>query len=164
MGAVVGKDAEPSVFSGCRNTGDVYSGFNANNNSHVAGGLAGMVRDVKFTDCVSTGKIASYQDFISGPVGGFAGFVLSGAEISGGEARPAVSIKKVSSPSLWSYGLVIGAVRTDGKTSVSNVKVGGSITVSGVPEKIDADNFEAFLSVNRHFTYKPEVSGCEWMD
>lgn len=164
VGALVGKTANPSVLSGCINSGEVYSGFNTNNNSHVTGGLVGMVRDANLVDCVSTGKVASYESNISGPAGGFIGFVLANVTVSGGEARPEVSVKKVASPSLWSYGLVIGCVRTNGNTSISDVKTGGSISVNGTPETITADNFEDFLCVNKHFTCNPTVTGCTWAE
>lgn len=163
-GAIVGKTEDYSVLSGCVNTGKVYSGYNTTNNSHVTGGLAGMARNVRFTDCISTGEVASYNDNIAGPAGGFVGFVRENVTVSGGEARPDVKIKKVSSPSIWSYGLVIGTVRTNGNTSIENVRVGGSITVNGTLSAINAGNFGTFLCVNNHFSYNPSVSGCTWIN
>jgi hypothetical protein len=157
---LVSKTADPAVFTRCSNTGSVKAGYNANNNSHVAGGLAGMVRNATFKDCTSTGTVSVYGDGnICGPMGGFVGFALSGVTISGGTATPSVSLKTVSSPSLWSYGLLVGTARAT--FSASDVKAGGSIKVNGT-EKVTSTNFEDYLSFNKHFTVTPTFTNCTW--
>ena len=160
VGALVSKSADPAVFTRCSNTGSVKAGYNANNNSHVAGGLAGMVRNATFKDCTSTGTVSVYGDGnICGPMGGFVGFALSGVTISGGTATPSVSLKTVSSPSLYSYGLLVGTARAT--FSASDVKAGGSIKVNGT-EKVTSTNFEDYLSFNKHFTVTPTFTNCTW--
>ncbi len=160
VGALVSKSADPAVFTRCSNTGSVKAGYNANNNSHVAGGLAGMVRNATFKDCTSTGTVSVYGDGnICGPMGGFVGFALSGVAISGGTATPSVSLKTVSSPSLWSYGLLVGTARAT--FSASDVKAGGSIKVNGT-EKVTSTNFADYLCFNKHFTVTPTFTNCTW--
>lgn len=162
VGALVSKSTDLAVFTRCSNTGSVKAGYNANNNSHVAGGLAGMVRNATFTDCSSTGTVSVYGDGnICGPMGGFVGFALAGVNISGGTAKPSITLKTVSSPSLWSYGLLIGTARAT--FSASNVNVGGSIKVNGT-EKVTSTSFSDYLSWNKHFTVTPTFTNCTWAE
>lgn len=160
VGALVSKSTDPAVFTRCSNTGSVKAGYNASNNSHVAGGLAGMVRNATFTDCNSTGAVSVYGDGnICGPMGGFVGFALAGVTISGGTAKPSITLKTVSSPSLYSYGLLVGTSRAT--FSASNVTVAGSIKVNGT-EKVSSNNFEDYLSWNKHFSVTPTITNCNW--
>lgn len=160
VGALVSKSSDPAVFTRCSNTGSVKAGYNAKNNSHVAGGLAGMVRNATFADCTSTGSISVYGDGnICGPMGGFVGFALSGVTISGGTAKPVITLKTVSSPSLWSYGLLVGAARA--AVTASNIQASGSIVVNGT-EKVTSSNFEDYLSWNKHFTVSSSFTNCTW--
>ena len=162
VGALVSKDSDKASFIRCKNTGSVQAGYNANNNSHVAGGLAGMVRNATFTDCESTGTVSVYGDGnICGPMGGFVGFALSGVSISGGTAKPSITLKTVSSPSLWSYGLLVGTSRAT--FSASNVVAGGSIKVNGT-EKVTSANFNDYLCLNKHFSVTPTFTECTWAD
>ena len=160
VGALVSKSSDPAVFTRCSNTGSVKAGYNATNNSHVAGGLAGMVRNATFTDCKSAGTLSVYgEDNICGPMGGFVGFALSGVTVSGGTAKPSITLKTVSSPTLWSYGLLVGTSRAD--FTASDVVAGGSITVNG-ESKVTADNFADYLCWNKHFTVTPDITNCTW--
>lgn len=160
VGALVSKSSDPAVFTRCSNTGSVKAGYNASNNSHVAGGLAGMVRNATFTDCNSTGTVSVYgEGNICGPMGGFVGFALTGVTISGGTAKPSITLKTVSSPSLYSYGLLVGTSRAT--FSASNVQAGGSIKVNGT-EKVSSTNFADYLCWNKHFTVTPTVTNCTW--
>lgn len=160
VGALVSKSSDPAVFTRCSNTGSVKAGYNASNNSHVAGGLAGMVRNATFTDCSSTGTVSVYgESNICGPMGGFVGFALTGVTISGGTAKPSITLKTVSSPSLYSYGLLVGTSRAT--FSASNVQAGGSIKVNGT-EKVSSTNFADYLSWNKHFTVTPTFTNCTW--
>ena len=162
VGALVSKSSDPAVFTRCKNTGSVKAGYNANNNSHVAGGLAGMVRNVTFTDCESTGSISVYGDGnICGPMGGFVGFALAGVNISGGTAKPSITLKTVSSPSLYSYGLLVGTARAT--FSASNAYAGGSIKVNGT-EKVSSTNFADYLCFNKHFSVTPTFTNCSWAE
>lgn len=165
VGALVGKTTDPSVLTSCSNTGEIYVGFNTNNNSHVAGGLVGMVRDAKLTGCVSTGKVAPYKTNIAGPLGGMIGHVLTGVDISAGKAKPVILVKTVSNPTKWSYGLVCGTINTGGNTTISDLIVGGSISVNGTLKEINADTFGNFICVNAHFSsYNMTVTGCTWAE
>ena len=160
VGALVSKSTDPAVFTRCSNTGSVKAGYNASNNSHVAGGLAGMVRNAKFTDCESTGTISVYgESNICGPMGGFVGFALTGVTISGGTAKPSITLKTVSSLTKWSYGLLIGVSKET--FSASDVMIGGSIKVNGT-EKVSSTNFADYLSWNKHFTVTPTFTNCTW--
>jgi len=160
VGALVSKSSDPAVFTRCKNTGSVKAGYNATNNSHVAGGLAGMVRNATFTDCESTGNISVYGDGnICGPMGGFVGFALAGVNISGGTATPSITLKTVSSPSLYSYGILVGTARAT--FSASNVNAGGSIKVNGT-EKVTSTNFADYLCYNKHFSVTPTFTNCTW--
>ena len=160
VGALVSKSSDPAVFTRCSNTGSVKAGYNATNNSHVAGGLAGMVRNATFTDCSSTGTVSVYgESNICGPMGGFVGFALTGVTISGGTAKPSITLKTVSSPSLYSYGLLVGTSRAT--FSASNVQAGGSIKVNGT-EKVSSTNFADYLCWNKHFTVTPTFTNCTW--
>ena len=160
VGALVSKSSDPAVFTRCSNTGSVKAGYNASNNSHVAGGLAGMVRNATFTDCSSTGTVSVYgEGNICGPMGGFVGFALTGVTISGGTAKPSITLKTVSSPSLYSYGLLVGTSRAT--FSASNVQAGGSIKVNGT-EKVSSTTFADYLSWNKHFSVTPTFTNCTW--
>ncbi|HJJ83123.1 MAG TPA: hypothetical protein O0X61_00980, partial [Methanocorpusculum sp.] len=160
VGALVSKSSDPAVFTRCSNTGSVKAGYNASNNSHVAGGLAGMVRNATFTDCSSTGTVSVYgESNICGPMGGFVGFALTGVTISGGTAKPSITLKTVSSPSLYSYGLLVGTSRAT--FSASNVQAGGSIKVNGT-EKVSSSTFADYLSWNKHFSVTPTFTNCTW--
>ena len=162
VGALVSKSSDPAVFTRCTNTGSVQAGYNSGNNSHVAGGLAGMVRNATFTDCESTGSISVYGDGnICGPMGGFVGFALAGVNISGGTAKPSITLKKVASPSLYSYGLLVGTARAT--FSASNVNAGGSIKVNGT-EQVTSTNFADYLCYNKHFSVTPTFTNCTWTD
>ena len=162
VGALVSKSSDPAVFTRCKNTGSVKAGYNASNNSHVAGGLAGMVRNATFTDCESTGSISVYGDGnICGPMGGFVGFALAGVNISGGTAKPSITLKTVSSPSLYSYGLLVGTARAT--FSASDAYAGGSIKVNGT-EKVTSENFAEYLCFNKHFSVTPTFTNCNWAE
>ncbi|MBQ2113160.1 MAG: hypothetical protein II194_08075 [Bacteroidales bacterium] len=162
VGALVSKSTDPAVFTRCKNAGSVKAGYNANNNSHIAGGLAGMVRNATFTDCESTGTISVYGDGnICGPMGGFVGFALTGVTISGGTAKPSITLKTVSSPSLYSYGLLVGTARAT--FSASNVNAGGSIKVNGT-EKVTSANYNDYLCFNKHFSVTPTFTNCNWAE
>lgn len=162
VGALVSKSSDPAVFTRCKNTGSVRAGYNANNNSHIAGGLAGMVRNATFTDCESTGTISVYGDGnICGPMGGLVGFALTGVTISGGTAKPSITLKTVASPSLYSYGLLVGTARAT--FSASNVNAGGSIKVNGT-EKVTSANYNDYLCFNKHFSVTPTFTNCNWVE
>ena len=162
VGALVSKSSDPAVFTRCKNTGSVQAGYNANNNSHIAGGLAGMVRNATFTDCESTGTISVYGDGnICGPMGGLVGFALTGVTISGGTAKPSITLKTVASPSLYSYGLLVGTARAT--FSASNVNAGGSIKVNGT-EKVTSANYNDYLCFNKHFSVTPTFTNCNWVE
>ena len=162
VGALVSKSSDPAVFTRCKNTGSVRAGYNANNNSHIAGGLAGMVRNATFTDCESTGTISVYGDGnICGPMGGLVGFALTGVTISGGTAKPSITLKTVASPSLYSYGLLVGTARAT--FSASNVNAGGSIKVNGT-EKVTSANYNDYLCFNKHFSVTPTFTNCNWAE
>lgn len=160
VGALVGDASSNAVLEGCSNTGTVRTGYNATNNSHVAGGLVGMARNVVLTNCSSTGVVAPFgEGNITGPLGGFVGFALDGMEINGGTAKSQITVKTVSSPSLWSYGLIVGTSRA--AFAASDVVAGGSITVNG-ESKVTADNFADYLCWNKHFTVTPTFTNCTW--
>ena len=160
VGALVGDASSNAVLEGCSNTGIVRAGYNATNNSHVAGGLVGMARNITLTNCSSTGVVAPFgEGNIIGPLGGFVGFALDGMKISGGTARPQITVKTVSSLSLWSYGLLVGTSRAE--FTASDVVAGGSITVNG-ESKVTADNFADYLCWNKHFTVTQTFTNCTW--
>lgn len=162
VGALVSNSSDPAVFTRCKNTGSVKAGYNANKNSHIAGGLAGMVRNATFTDCESTGTISVYGDGnICGPMGGLVGFALTGVTISGGTAKPSITLKTVASPSLYSYGLLVGTARAT--FSASNVNAGGSIKVNGT-EKVTSANYNDYLCFNKHFSVTPTFTNCNWAE
>jgi hypothetical protein len=92
-------------------------------------------------------------------MGGFVGFALTGVTISGGTAKPSITLKTVSSPSLYSYGLLVGTSRAT--FSASNVQAGGSIKVNGT-EKVSSTTFADYLSWNKHFSVTPTFTNCTW--
>ena len=160
VGALVGDASSNAALEGCSNTGTVKAGYNATNNSHVAGGLVGMARNVTLTNCSSTGVVAPFGDGnITGPLGGFVGFALDGMKINGGTAKPQITVKTVSTLSLWSYGLLAGTSRA--AFTASDVVAGGSITVNG-ESKVTSDNFADYLCWNKHFTVTPDITNCTW--
>ena len=167
VGAVMGKVAEPVTLVDCSNIGKVQAGYSNTKNSHVGGGLVGMASNVSLTNCVAEGVVEPTLGNIAGALGGMIGFARVNATISGGTTKPAVSVTTVSSPTKYSYGLVFGCVRPDGKASVSGVKIGGSITVNGTAESISATNYTDYICKNVHFTAasaKPMVSECPWSE
>ena len=160
VGALVGKDSSVPSLVRCSNHGTVKAGYNAENNCHVIGGLVGMARLATFTDCASSGKISNYETYITGPVGGFVGFALDGVNITGGAAKPQISIIK-KGVSNWSYGLVVGTTRTSALT-VSNVRLGGSIKVDGT-EQVNSSNCQDYIRKTMHFkTTTPSFSNNTW--
>lgn len=160
VGALVGKGSNVPSLVRCANHGTVKAGYNEINNSHVVGGLVGMARLANFTDCISSGKVANYSTYITGPVGGFVGFALDGVTISGGVAKPQISIIK-KTVSKWSYGLVAGTTRTSALT-VSNVRLGGSIKVDG-NEQVSSSNCQDYIRKTMHFTSTtPSFSNNTW--
>lgn len=159
VGALVGKGSSVPSLVRCSNHGTIKAGYNSNN-SHVVGGLVGMARLATFTDCVSSGKISNYETYITGPVGGFVGFALDGVNITGGAAKPQISIIK-KGVSNWSYGLVVGTTRTSALT-VSNVRLGGSIKVDGI-EQVNSSNCQDYIRKTMHFkTTTPSFSNNTW--
>ena len=160
VGALVGQGSNVPSLVRCSNHGTVKAGYNESNNSHIVGGLVGMARLATFTDCVSSGKISNYETYITGPVGGFVGFALDGVTISGGAAKPQISIIK-KTVSKWSYGLVAGTTRTSNLT-VSNVRLGGSIKVDGT-EQVTSSNCQDYIRKTMHFTSTtPTFTGNTW--
>lgn len=94
-------------------------------------------------------------------MGGFVGFALAGVNISGGTAKPSITLKTVSSPSLYSYGLLVGTARAT--FSASNAYAGGSIKVNGT-EKVSSANFAEYLCFNKHFSVTPTFTNCNWAE
>lgn len=160
VGALVGKGSNVPSLVRCSNHGVVKAGYNTTNNSHIVGGLAGIVRLATFADCVSTGTVSNYESYITGPVGGFVGFALDGVTISGGTAKPQISIIK-KTVSNWSYGLAVGTTGTSALT-VSNVLLGGSVKVDGV-EQLSSSNCQEYIRKTAHFTTtSPTFTGNTW--
>lgn len=160
VGALVGKGENVPSLVRCSNHGTVKAGYNVNNNCHIIGGLVGMTRLATLTDCVSSGKLANYATYITGPVGGFVGFALDGVNITGGVAKPQISIIK-KTVSKWSYGLVVGTTRTSNLT-VSDVRLGGSIKVDGT-EQVTSSNCQDYIRNTMHFTSTaPTFTGNTW--
>ncbi|MBQ2113158.1 MAG: exo-alpha-sialidase [Bacteroidales bacterium] len=160
VGSLVGKGSNIPSLVRCANHGTVKAGYNAENNSHIVGGLVGMARLATFTDCISSGKLANYETYITGPVGGFVGFALDGVNITGGAAKPQISIIK-KTVSKWSYGLVAGTTRTSNLT-VSNVRLGGSIKVDGT-EQVTSSNCQDYIRKTMHFTSTtPSFTNNTW--
>lgn len=162
VGALVGKGSNVPSLVRCSNHGTVKAGYNNSNNSHIVGGLAGMARNATFTDCSSSGRISNYGEYITGPVGGFVGFALDNVTVSGGTAKPQISIIK-KTVSKWSYGLVVGTTRTSALT-VSNVSLGGSIKVDGT-EQVTTSNCQNHIRKTAHFTSTtPTFSNNIWAE
>lgn len=165
VGAAVGIGSSTPVIENCtlESAGKVLAGFNVNNTSHIAGGIAGLATNATFTGCNVYGKIGSNGSNCVATAGGVAGLTIGTVNISGGVVKPVLTPVKSGQFSL-SYGLLVGSAFNNCTLSAENVTCGGSVSVSGTDKGVNASNYTNHLCANAHFTTNntPTFTNCTW--
>lgn len=165
VGAAVGIGSSTPVIENCtlESAGKVLAGFNANNTSHIAGGIAGLATNATFTGCNVYGKIGSNGSNCVATAGGVAGLTIGTVNISGGVVKPVLSPVKSSQFSL-SYGLLVGSAFNNCVLTAENVICGGSVSVGGTDMGVNSSNFNDYLCKNVHFVTNntPTFTNCTW--
>ena len=128
VGAAVGIGSSTPVIENCtlESAGKVLAGFNVNNTSHIAGGIAGLATNATFTGCNVYGKIGSNGSNCVATAGGVAGLTIGTVNISGGVVKPVLTPVKSGQFSL-SYGLLVGSAFNNCVLTADNVICGGLV-------------------------------------
>lgn len=165
VGAAVGIGSSTPVIENCtlESAGKVLAGFNVNNTSHIAGGIAGLATNATFTGCNVYGKIGSNGSNCVATAGGVAGLTIGTVNISGGVVKPVLTPVKSGQFSL-SYGLLVGSAFNNCVLTADNVICGGSVSVGGTDMGVNSSNFNDYLCKNVHFVTNntPTFTNCTW--
>lgn len=167
VGAAVGLGSSTPVIEDCtlEAVGKVLAGFNANNTSHTAGGIAGLATNAAFSGCNVYGEIGSNGTNCVATAGGVAGLTIGTVSISGGVVKPVLTPVKSGQFSL-SYGILVGSAFNNCVLTAEDVACGGSVSVGGSDMGVDSSNFNDYLCKNVHFTTNnaPTFTNCTWAD
>lgn len=166
VGAIIGKGANSASVTGCSNTGAIEGGWTALDvNSASLGGIAGLANATTFTSCTSEGTLSSTDIYAVGAAGGIVAFAIADVNLSSCNAKPAIAIYqgyKNETKRHCMPGLAIGNVVTS--ATLSNCKVGGSISVDDSSLGVNSSNFKDFVVSSYPTASKvtPDASSVTW--